>query len=63
MEQMISKKELAVTLGISASELTKMVQKREIPFYRLGYRTVRFKPSEIEKYMNDKKVFGRKTKY
>lgn len=63
MEQMISKKELAVTLGISASELTKMVQKREIPFYRFGYRTIRFKPSEIEKYMNDKKVFGRKTKY
>ena len=63
MEQMINKKELAVTLGISASELTKMVQKREIPFYRLGYRTIRFKPSEIEKYMNDKKVFGRKTKY
>lgn len=43
-------------LCIAHSTLQKMVQRKAIPHYRIGYRTIRFKESEIKAWIEKKRV-------
>lgn len=43
-------------LGLSKWELQKLVQKKKIPHHRFGYRTVRFDPKKIKKWIEDREV-------
>lgn len=49
------KTEQAAALGISIRMLNKLMQKRAIPFYKVG-KLVLFKPSEVEAAMRKFRV-------
>jgi len=47
--------EVAAAIQVSEQTVYRYVAKREIPFHKLN-RAVRFKPSEIESWMESRKV-------
>ena len=48
-EKLLNTKEVSVYLGISEKELRKLVDKGEIPAYRLGGAILRFRKDQIDK--------------
>jgi excisionase family DNA binding protein len=50
-----TQKELAEYLSVSKSKIDRMLQKRQIPFYRIG-RSLRFRVSDIENYLDDNRI-------
>ena len=67
MERLLSVKDVRILLGVSKSSVYRMVERREIPFYRLA-SGLRFRLSEIEahlelcriKAIDNHNVYGRK---
>ena len=55
MEQFIGIKELSEILGVEISTLYAWVHLRQIPYYKIG-RLVKFKKSEIEGWLQQRKV-------
>jgi excisionase family DNA binding protein len=47
--------EVAAAIQVSEQTIYRYVAKREIPYHKLS-RTVRFKPSEIESWMESRKA-------
>lgn len=52
----LTPKDVCGMLCISHFTLQKMIQGNKIPHYRLGYRTIRFKKSEINAWLEKKRV-------
>jgi excisionase family DNA binding protein len=52
---MLNIHELAKELNLSESGLYQMVNQRKIPFLKIG-RSIRFDSSEIQKWLENKKV-------
>ena len=45
--KMLNTEEIAERLGVCRRTILAMVERREIPFYRLGPRALRFDPQEV----------------
>lgn len=54
-EKLLSIQDVAVILGMKKSNIYTMTRKKLIPFYRIGDRLIRFKQSEIEAWIMQKK--------
>lgn len=52
----VDKEEIADFLGISTDEVLRRVRNRQIPFYKLGHRTLRFDLEEVKNWIQSKKV-------
>ena len=55
MDELLTVEEAAKLLKVSAKTIRRWYQEGKIPCYRLGYRTVRIFPSEVESYLQRKK--------
>ena len=51
----MNKKQVAAALGVTVKAIDKWVLNRRIPFLRLSRKCVRFRPSEIEIFIEDHK--------
>jgi excisionase family DNA binding protein len=56
MDKLLNKKEVASLLGVSVKAIDKWVGEQRIPFLRLSRKCIRFRPSEIQSYLNKLKV-------
>lgn len=54
MEQLVDTKTLAGMLDVKESTIRKWVFERRIPCVRVGGRLVRFRPSEIERWISER---------
>ena len=54
MEKYITAKEVADVVKLSEQTIRRYVMLGQIPFYKI-VRAVRFKPSEIQKWIDDRK--------
>lgn len=54
MEQMLDAKSVAATLQTSTAKVWKLARLGELRAYRLGYRTLRFKPEDVERYIESR---------
>lgn len=54
MEQIYTVPEVAEYLKISKSKLYLMIQRREIPFVRIGEKSVRIRESDLIKWLEEK---------
>lgn len=55
MENYWKVQDVAAAIQMSVQTIYRYVAKREIPFHKLN-KAVRFKPSEIEKWMEERKA-------
>ncbi len=55
MEKLVSIKEIAELTGLSVSSIYKRTSIGAIPYYKVGKRVL-FKPSEINRWLEDLKV-------
>jgi excisionase family DNA binding protein len=55
IKALLSSDELAEYLGISVSTVYRLVESRQIPFYKLG-RGLRFKQEDISKFIDDNRT-------
>ncbi len=55
MEKLIGINEIANYLGVKVETMYAWVHQRKIPYYKIG-RLVKFKISEVEKWMNQSRV-------
>ena len=53
---MLTKTDVANRLNMTVRGVEGLMAKRSLPFYRLGNRTVRFDPTELEDWLNRMKV-------
>lgn len=53
MQQIISLKQLSDILGISDSEIRKLIRENKIPYFKIGYRYM-FKVDSINKWIDRK---------
>lgn len=53
--KLITPEELASLLRMSKPSVYRLIEKRKIPFYKIS-GSLRFKLSEIEKYINDARI-------
>lgn len=53
MQQIISLKQLSDILGISDSEIRKLIRENRIPYFKIGYRYM-FKVDSINKWIDRK---------
>ena len=51
-----NKKQVAERLSMTVRGIEGLMAKRSLPFYRLGSRTVRFDPREVEDWLERMKV-------
>lgn len=58
IESLIDKKEVARITGYSVANIQRLVNAKEIPHLELA-RAVRFRPSEVNQWLNTFKVEGR----
>lgn len=58
MEKLLSNDEAAQVLGISPFSLRGKVYRREVPFIKIGRRTL-FSPSDLQAYIEANKVIPR----
>jgi excisionase family DNA binding protein len=58
MEKLLSNDEAAKILGISPFSLRGKVYRREVPFIKIGRRTL-FSPSDLQAYIEANKVIPR----
>jgi excisionase family DNA binding protein len=54
-EKLVDKNELSELTGLTARHIDALKDRGEIPFYKIG-RLVRFYPSEIFKYLDQRRV-------
>lgn len=54
MEQMLDAKSVAATLQTSTAQVWKLARLGQLRAYRLGYRTLRFKPEDVERYIESR---------
>jgi excisionase family DNA binding protein len=54
MENYLTAKEVAAMVQLSEMTIRRYVMKKQIPFHKI-VRAVRFKPSEIQKWIEEKK--------
>ncbi len=52
-------KEAAHYMGVKVSRLRSWVRERRIPFIRYGYRTHRFRRTDLDKFMEENTVKAR----
>lgn len=57
MEQIYTVLEVAKYLKISKSKLYLMIARREIPFIRIGVKSVRIRESDLIKWLEEQKRF------
>lgn len=55
MEEFLNARDIAKILRISRVSVYKLVQQKRIPFYRVETKCVRFFPSEIQKWLEEKR--------
>ena len=55
-ETLLDKPAAAARLGTTVRHLTDLVQSRKIRFVRLGHRTIRFRPADLDQYIEDNTV-------
>ena len=55
MESLLTVKELAAALKLTEQTIQRYVLRKEIPFHKI-MRAVRFRPSEIESWMESRKA-------
>jgi len=55
MEEMLDAKRVAEVLGVNVAQVRKLARAGELRAYRLGYRTLRFKPRDVERYIQSRK--------
>lgn len=48
--------EVAAHLGLTAPAVRQMIQRRQIPFVRLGERRIRFDLDQIQAWLDDQRV-------
>lgn len=53
---LLDKAEAAEKLGTTVRHITDLVHRRKIPFVRLGHRTIRFKPSDLDQWIEDNRT-------
>jgi excisionase family DNA binding protein len=53
--KLITPEELASLLRMSKPSVYRLIEKRKIPFYKIS-GSLRFKLSEIERYINDARI-------
>ena len=56
MEEILDYRAAAKLTGLPAGTLRALVCRKQIPHYRLGKRSVRFKQSELEQWLRDRHV-------
>jgi len=56
--ELLTIKEVSKMLKMSESSIRKLIFYKKIPFIKLGYKTIRFDPVEIEKWLREKSVNG-----
>jgi len=54
MEQMLDAKSVAEVLGVNVAQVRKLARLGQLRAYRLGYRTLRFKPDDVERYVQSR---------
>lgn len=57
-DKLLTMKEVAKMLNIGSWVLRNWIQAKQIPFYRLGYKTIRFSQQELLAWIQDKNVPG-----
>jgi excisionase family DNA binding protein len=55
MEHYLTAQEVAEITGMSEGSIRRYVMNKEIPYHKI-IRAVRFRPSEIEKWLDEKKM-------
>jgi excisionase family DNA binding protein len=55
-EKLVTIKELAAQSGLPVRTLRTLMSRGTIPFLKLGFRTVRFQPSKVEKALARREV-------
>jgi excisionase family DNA binding protein len=55
-ERLIDSEELARFAKVSDTMVTDWIQRGELPIYRLGWRCVRFRVSDVEAFLNRHRV-------
>jgi len=61
MENLLTPQEIADVLGVSKSTIYQWTHQEYIPHVKLG-RFVRFRTSEVQKWLDRKSLAGRKTR-
>jgi predicted DNA-binding transcriptional regulator AlpA len=56
METLIDIKELSRQSGMSVRSIRTLMQKGIVPHIRLGYRTIKFSPSKVERALAKREV-------
>ena len=54
-ERLLKPLDVAEWFGVSRQTLYRMIEKREIPFYKIGGQ-IRFQEADLEKYLQDMRV-------
>lgn len=60
MNPALTTEDVARLLNVSSKTIQRKVARREIPFVRLGPRTVRFDPDKIERWLEEQTVYPNK---
>ena len=60
-ESLVSKKELMIAFGISGSFISKLMVDEDLPYYKIG-RSVRYRVSEISKWLEERRIPQRQFK-
>lgn len=55
MEEMLDAKRVAEVLNVNVAQVRKLARLGQLRAYRLGYRTLRFKPNDVERYIQSRK--------
>jgi excisionase family DNA binding protein len=55
-EKLVTIDQLSELSGLPVRSLRSLMAKRAIPFLKLGFRTVRFQPSKVEKALTKREV-------
>lgn len=55
-EQLLDKAETAARLSITPRHLQYLIEKRRIPFVKVGGRTIRFRPSDLRDWIDENYV-------
>jgi len=55
MEQLLDAKRVAEVLGVNVAQVRRLARLGQLRAYRLGYRTLRFKPHDVERYIQSRR--------
>ena len=55
-DQLLTYEQTSMWLGLSKSALTKYVHRKQIPYLKLGNKTVRFKVGDVHEWIQSKKI-------